>query len=105
MRFRALSAALLLSLVVVPIMPPWATPPAHAATLRWAASRDIGSLDPDSFGDTFTLAFLNHVYEALVRYDENLKVEPALATSWSWSSRPSGASTSAPTCIFTTARC
>ena len=53
-----------------------------AETLRWAASRDIGSLDPDSFGDTFTLAFLNHVYEALVRYDENLRIEPALATSW-----------------------
>ena len=56
--------------------------PVQAATLRWAASRDIGSLDPDSFGDTFTLAFLNHVYEGLVRYDENLKIEPALATSW-----------------------
>lgn len=54
--------------------------PGH--TLRWTANRDIGSLDPDSFGDTFTLAFLNHVYEALVRYDANLKIEPALATSW-----------------------
>ena len=56
--------------------------PASAATLRWGAQRDIGSLDPDSFGDTFTLAFLNHVYEGLVRYDGMLKVEPALATSW-----------------------
>jgi peptide/nickel transport system substrate-binding protein len=78
MRFRLLSAALLLSLTLLPL----ASSPTLAATLRWAASRDIGSLDPDSFGDTFTLAFLNHVYEALVRYDENLKVEPALATSW-----------------------
>jgi peptide/nickel transport system substrate-binding protein len=55
---------------------------AQAETLRWAANRDIGSLDPDSFGDTFTLAFLNHVYEGPVRYDGSLKVEPALATSW-----------------------
>lgn len=55
---------------------------APAATLRWAAARDIGSLDPDSFGDTFTLAFLNHVYEGLVRYDDHLKIEPALAESW-----------------------
>ncbi|WP_216851212.1 ABC transporter substrate-binding protein [Acidisphaera sp. L21] len=54
----------------------------QANTLKWAASRDIGSLDPDSFGDTFTLAFLNHVYEGLVRYDSSLKIEPALATSW-----------------------
>jgi peptide/nickel transport system substrate-binding protein len=78
MQFRRLSAVLLLALALLP----WAAPSVFAATLRWAASRDIGSLDPDSFGDTFTLAFLNHVYEALVRYDENLQVEPALATSW-----------------------
>ncbi len=61
---------------------PWVAQPADAATLRWGGQRDIGSLDPDSFGDTFTLAFLNHVYEGLVRYDGTLKVEPALATSW-----------------------
>jgi peptide/nickel transport system substrate-binding protein len=56
--------------------------PGEAATLRWAAGRDIGSLDPDSFGDTFTLAFLNHIYEGLVRYDNTLKIQPALASSW-----------------------
>jgi peptide/nickel transport system substrate-binding protein len=59
-----------------------AVAPASANTLRWAGLRDIASLDPDSFGDTFTLAFLNHVYEGLVRYDANLQVEPALATKW-----------------------
>ncbi len=68
--------ALLLTIATLPPLT------ASAATLRWAANRDIGSLDPDSFGDTFTLAFLNHTYEALVRYDANLKIEPALATSW-----------------------
>ena len=58
---------------------PWA---ASATTLRWAAQRDIGSLDPVSFGETFTLSFLNHVYEGLVRYDAQLKIEPALAERW-----------------------
>jgi peptide/nickel transport system substrate-binding protein len=56
--------------------------PAAAETFRWGASRDMGSLDPDSYGDSFTLGVLNHVYEGLVRYDRNLKIEPALATSW-----------------------
>ncbi|KEA08271.1 ABC transporter substrate-binding protein [Rhizobium rhizogenes] len=56
--------------------------PAGAETFRWGASRDLGSLDPDSYGDSFTLGVLNHVYEGLVRYDRNLKIEPALATSW-----------------------
>ncbi|CZT36971.1 ABC transporter substrate-binding protein [Rhizobium sp. 9140] len=56
--------------------------PATAETFRWGASRDIGSLDPYSYGDSFTLGVLNHVYEGLARYDRNLKIEPALAVSW-----------------------
>ena len=56
--------------------------PALAETLKWGSSRDIYSLDPYSYGDSYTLSFLNHVYEGLVRYDADLKIEPALATSW-----------------------
>jgi len=51
-------------------------------TLRWGVQRDILSLDPHSYGDTFTIAAMNHVYEGLVRYDANLAIEPALAESW-----------------------
>jgi peptide/nickel transport system substrate-binding protein len=58
------------------------TAPASAAELRWGASRDMGSLDPYSYGSTFTISTLNHAYEGLVRYDDQLKIEPALATSW-----------------------
>lgn len=57
--------------------------PAQAENiLNWGASRDIGSLDPYSYGDSFTINVLNHVYEGLVRYNLDLKIEPALATSW-----------------------
>jgi peptide/nickel transport system substrate-binding protein len=73
---------LLLLALVAALNLPAVAQPAGAATIRWAAARDIGSLDPDSYGDTFTLAFLNHVYEGLVRYDAALQIEPALATSW-----------------------
>ncbi|RWR31010.1 ABC transporter substrate-binding protein [Sinirhodobacter populi] len=59
-----------------------AAPVSAEVVLKWGASRDIGSLDPYSYGDSFTLGVLNHVYEGLVRYDRNLKLEPALATSW-----------------------
>lgn len=55
---------------------------AEAKTLKWGAAREIGSLDPYSFGDTFTLSVLNHVYEGLVRYTGALGIEPALAESW-----------------------
>lgn len=50
--------------------------------LKWGANRDIGSLDPYSFGDSFTINVLNHVYEGLVRYNKDLEIEPALAESW-----------------------
>lgn len=56
--------------------------PASATTLKWGASRDISSLDPYSYGDSFALGVLNHSYEGLMRYDRNLKLEPALAVSY-----------------------
>lgn len=55
---------------------------AQGKTLKWGAGREIASLDPYSFGETFTLSVLNHVYEGLVRYTGDLKIEPALAESW-----------------------
>lgn len=55
---------------------------AEAKTLKWGAGREIASLDPYSYGETFTLSVLNHVYEGLVRYTGDLKIEPALAESW-----------------------
>nr|WP_261968928.1 ABC transporter substrate-binding protein [Prosthecodimorpha staleyi] len=55
---------------------------AEAKTLKWGAGREIASLDPYSFGETFTLSVLNHVYEGLVRYTGELKIEPALAERW-----------------------
>ena len=51
-------------------------------TLRWGAPQDIFSLDPYSYGSTSNLAFLNHIYEGLVRYTPEFEVEPALAESW-----------------------
>lgn len=61
-----------------------ALPAAAAAetVLKWGGPRDIFSLDPYSLGSTSNLAFLNHVYEGLVRYTPEFEVQPALAESW-----------------------
>ena len=56
---------------------------AKAQEFRFAYSSDVSSLDPQSNAVQFTLGLLSNVYEGLVRYDKNLKIEPALATSWS----------------------
>lgn len=55
---------------------------AQAETFRLGTNGDLYGLDPHSMTDSFTVSFLNHIYEALVRYDADLKIEPALATSW-----------------------
>ena len=55
---------------------------ASAETLRYATARDIYGLDPHAVTDSFTNIFTHHIYEPLVRYDQNLNIEPALATSW-----------------------
>lgn len=54
----------------------------QAETVKWASRADIFSLDPNSIPSTSNLAFLNHIYEGLVRYDPTFQLEPALATEW-----------------------
>jgi peptide/nickel transport system substrate-binding protein len=54
----------------------------QAATLRWGAQNDILTLDPHSQNHATTHGILQHVYEGLVRYTRDFKIEPALATSW-----------------------
>jgi peptide/nickel transport system substrate-binding protein len=55
---------------------------AGAETLRYATAGDIYGLDPHSMTDSFTNNYLMHIYEPLVRYNAELKIEPALATKW-----------------------
>jgi peptide/nickel transport system substrate-binding protein len=55
---------------------------ADAKTLRMADSTDVSSMDPHSMTESNTIAFLNHIYEGLVRYNDQLQIEPALAESW-----------------------
>ncbi|MBT3358360.1 MAG: ABC transporter substrate-binding protein [Rhodospirillales bacterium] len=56
--------------------------PVQAKTLRFAYAGDVLAMDPHSLTESFSIAFTHHIYEPLVRYSEELKIEPALATSW-----------------------
>ena len=55
---------------------------ASAETFKYAFQGTLKSLDPYSLNETFTLGFLGNVYEGLTRRDGDLKIQPALATSW-----------------------
>ena len=59
-----------------------ATSAPQAKTFKWANAGDVSSMDPYFRAETFLLAFLENIYEPLVRWDEKLKLEPALAVKW-----------------------
>jgi len=54
----------------------------HAASMRWAGANDILTIDPHGQNHQTTHAFLQQIYESLVRYDDKYQIEPALATAW-----------------------
>ncbi len=55
---------------------------ARAAPLVWSYSADILTLDPLSSNNSFTNAFAANIYESLVRMNDRIEIEPALATAW-----------------------
>ncbi|MBE9476142.1 MAG: ABC transporter substrate-binding protein [Proteobacteria bacterium] len=56
--------------------------PAAAETFKYAYQGDAQGLDPHSLNETFTLGLLGNVYEGMTKYNANLELQPALATSW-----------------------
>ena len=51
-------------------------------SLAWTASLDALTMDPHASNVSFTTAFVNNIYETLARFDDKLRIEPALAESW-----------------------
>ena len=75
----------------------------RAASLTWSYSADVLTLDPHASNNTFTNAFLGNVYESLVRMNDRIEIQPALANPGSAPARRSGASPCVRTCISITA--
>ena len=54
----------------------------EAKTLRYASQFDPGTMDPHALASTYNNRVLSQVYEPLVGRDENFRIEPRLALSW-----------------------
>lgn len=59
-----------------------ATGAASAQTVRIGNQGDSLSMDPHSLNESLQLSVTGNIYEPLVGRDQNLKLTPALATSW-----------------------
>lgn len=55
---------------------------ADAKVFRWSFQGDVLSLDPQDRRDTFSRDFVSNIMEPLIKFDENLKIVPALAEKW-----------------------
>jgi peptide/nickel transport system substrate-binding protein len=55
---------------------------AEAKTFRWANDGDANSMDPYARQETFLLLMDMSFYEPLLRWNREMKLEPALATEW-----------------------
>lgn len=56
--------------------------PAWSQTLRWTSQGDMLTMDPHSQNELLTNSINGQVYETLLAPDKELKLVPALATSW-----------------------
>ena len=74
---RALTA-----LAAIPALAVLVAGPIDAKTLRWGNQGDVLSMDPYAVYTTINASFLQNIYEPLIRFDRNLKLEPSLATKW-----------------------
>src|SRR5689334_12096564 len=55
---------------------------APAKNFRWASQGDATSMDPHAQNENVTNQLAAMVYEPLLQYDKQMKLAPALATSW-----------------------
>ena len=55
---------------------------AQAKNFRWASQGDAASMDPHAQNENVTNQLAAMVYEPLLQYDKQMKLVPALATSW-----------------------
>ena len=62
--------------------------PAHANTLRWAATGDSLTLDPHSQNESPTHTMSHQIYDSLIFRDTDVQLQPGLATEWAPTADP-----------------
>src|ERR1700694_2253901 len=81
-----LAVAVLVALAGLGAAPTLAQTPKHGGTLIVAQNADISGFDPHTLPDFPTVRMIGLIYETLVTVDADLKIQPALAETWQFSS-------------------
>lgn len=75
-------ATLLASLLFAALSATASTPSPGERTFRWAGAGELVNCDPHTVTDTGAVVMTSHIYERLVSYDRNYRMQPSLAVSW-----------------------
>jgi peptide/nickel transport system substrate-binding protein len=67
-----------IAVCIATLAPAWAA----GKTFRWSFQGDVLSLDPQDRRDTFSRDFVGNIMEPLIKFNEKLEIEPALAERW-----------------------
>ena len=72
-------------LIALALLPTCLVAPARAENVvRWATPRPADTFDPYGHDELFTIWVQNLVFESLINYDWQGRLEPGLALSWKW---------------------
>ncbi|MGQ0662913.1 MAG: ABC transporter substrate-binding protein [Pseudomonadota bacterium] len=80
MRFKGWTVAAVLGLAAAAMVLITA---AEAKPLRWSSQGDILTMDPHAQNEGLNNTVSSYIYESLLTRDKEMKLEPALAVSWS----------------------
>lgn len=56
--------------------------PSAGKTLRWSGAGELVNCDPHTVTDTGAVVMTSHIYERLISYDRDYRMQPSLAVSW-----------------------
>jgi peptide/nickel transport system substrate-binding protein len=72
-------------LIALALLPTFLVAPARAENVvRWATPAGALSCDPYGHDDLITIWVQNLVFDSLLNYDSQGRLEPGLAVSWKW---------------------
>lgn len=82
MKLPSVKSSFLAAIAVAAFLAPSLAPSAEPKILHFAFQGELKSVDPYQINESFSLTVNGAVYEGLIRRGPDLRIEPALATSW-----------------------
>jgi len=82
MKLPSVKFSFLAAIAVAAFLAPSLAPSAEPKILHFAFQGELKSVDPYQINESFSLTVNGAVYEGLIRRGPDLRIEPALATSW-----------------------